>query len=67
MLPRCFLSPIANTRVAGESQLSALWTVRLYDASVEGVTLDDIQSDARNGVKDARKALELLNDNRFKK
>ncbi len=30
-------------------------------------TLDDIQSDAQDGVKDARKALKLLNDGRFKK
>lgn len=30
-------------------------------------TLDDIQSDANDGVKEARKALKLLNDNRFKK
>lgn len=30
-------------------------------------TYNDIQGDARDGVKDARKALKLLNDNRFKK
>ncbi|QIE27544.1 hypothetical protein SBC1_56550 (plasmid) [Caballeronia sp. SBC1] len=30
-------------------------------------TLKDIQSDANSGNKDARKALKLLNDNRFKK
>ncbi|MDP9156024.1 MAG: RHS repeat-associated core domain-containing protein [Pseudomonadota bacterium] len=30
-------------------------------------TLKDIQSDANGGDKDARKALKLLNDNRFKK
>lgn len=30
-------------------------------------TYDDIQCDARDGIKDARKALKLLNDNRFKK
>lgn len=30
-------------------------------------TLNDIQSDAQDGVKDARKALKLLNDGRFKK
>ncbi|MBB5465510.1 hypothetical protein OKW30_002977 [Paraburkholderia sp. Clong3] len=30
-------------------------------------TLDDIRSDAQDGVKDARKALKLLNDGRFKK
>ncbi|MFM0398190.1 hypothetical protein [Paraburkholderia aspalathi] len=30
-------------------------------------TLGDIQSDANDGVKEARKALKLLNDNRFKK
>ncbi|KVN36806.1 hypothetical protein WJ63_35190 [Burkholderia pyrrocinia] len=30
-------------------------------------TLNDIQSDAGDGIKDARKALKLLNDNRFKK
>jgi hypothetical protein len=29
--------------------------------------LKDIQSDANGGDKDARKALKLLNDNRFKK
>ncbi|SMG45164.1 hypothetical protein [Paraburkholderia susongensis] len=30
-------------------------------------TLNDIQNDAQDGVKDARKALKLLNDGRFKK
>lgn len=30
-------------------------------------TLNDIQLEAQDGVKDARKALKLLNDNRFKK
>jgi hypothetical protein len=30
-------------------------------------TYNEIQGDARDGVKDARKALKLLNDNRFKK
>ncbi len=30
-------------------------------------TLNRIQSEANAGVKDARKALKLLNDNRFKK
>ncbi|KIP13432.1 hypothetical protein KY49_739 [Burkholderia sp. MSHR3999] len=30
-------------------------------------TLGEIQSDAGDGIKDARKALKLLNDNRFKK
>lgn len=30
-------------------------------------TLRDIQSDANSGNKDARKALKLLNDNRFKR
>jgi hypothetical protein len=30
-------------------------------------TYNDIQNDARDGLKDARKALKLLNDNRFKK
>ncbi|SAL69067.1 hypothetical protein AWB70_06858 [Caballeronia cordobensis] len=30
-------------------------------------TYNEIQGDAREGVKDARKALKLLNDNRFKK
>ncbi|MFT4065195.1 hypothetical protein [Paraburkholderia sp.] len=30
-------------------------------------TLDDIESDAQDGIKDARKALKLLNDGRFKK
>ncbi|WP_322105267.1 hypothetical protein [Paraburkholderia sp. J41] len=30
-------------------------------------TLDDIQGDAQDGIKDARKALKLLNDGRFKK
>ncbi|AOK62892.1 hypothetical protein [Burkholderia ubonensis] len=30
-------------------------------------TLGEIQGDANDGVKDARKALKLLNDNRFKK
>ncbi|MFM0701460.1 hypothetical protein [Paraburkholderia sediminicola] len=30
-------------------------------------TLNDIQSDAQDGVKDARKAFKLLNDSRFKK
>jgi len=41
--------------------------LREFPSQYLGVTLDDIQSDARNGVKDARKALKLLNDNRFKK
>jgi len=30
-------------------------------------TLGDIQSDANDGVKEARKVLKLLDDNRFKK
>lgn len=30
-------------------------------------TYNDIQGDARDGIKDARKALKLLDDNRFKK
>ncbi|WP_144030330.1 hypothetical protein [Burkholderia sp. AU6039] len=41
--------------------------LREFPSQYLGVKLDDIQSDARNGVKDARKALKLLNDNRFKK
>ncbi|MDN7557264.1 hypothetical protein [Burkholderia orbicola] len=30
-------------------------------------TLNEIQGDASDGIKEARKALKLLNDNRFKK
>jgi len=30
-------------------------------------TLNDIRSDARGGIEDARKALKLLNDARFRK
>ncbi|WP_423368006.1 hypothetical protein [Burkholderia sp. LMG 32019] len=41
--------------------------LREFPSQYLGVTLDDIQSDARAGGKDARKALKLLNDNRFKK
>jgi len=41
--------------------------LREFPSQYLGTTLNDIQSDARNGVKDARKALKLLNDNRFKK
>lgn len=37
--------------------------LREFPSQYLGVKLDDIQSDARNGVKDARKALKLLNDN----
>lgn len=40
--------------------------LREFPSQYLGVKLDDIQSDARNGGKDARKALKLLNDNRFK-
>ncbi|WP_156443181.1 hypothetical protein [Burkholderia sp. RF4-BP95] len=41
--------------------------LRVFPSQYLNATLNDIQSDARGGVKDARKALKLLNDNRFKK
>ncbi|MGZ2746840.1 hypothetical protein [Burkholderia stagnalis] len=41
--------------------------LREFPSQYLGTTLNEIQGDARNGVKDARKALKLLNDNRFKK
>jgi len=50
--------------IAAECKGSVL---REFPSQYLNTTLDTIQSDARDGVKEARKALKLLNDNRFKK
>lgn len=41
--------------------------LRVFPGQYLNSTLNDIQSDAQDGVKEARKALKLLNDGRFKK
>lgn len=41
--------------------------LRVFPGQYLNSTLNDIQSDVQDGVKDARKALKLLNDGRFKK
>jgi hypothetical protein len=41
--------------------------LREFPSQYLNSTLNEIQGDAQGGMKDARKALKLLNDNRFKK
>ena len=41
--------------------------LREFPSQYLNSTLNEIQGDAQSGMKDARKALKLLNDNRFKK
>jgi hypothetical protein len=58
-----FSSENLESSLALRSGRCALWAA----AYQTDVALDDIQSDANDGVKEAQKALKLLNDNRFKK